>query len=48
MFYIVLKYEDNKLLCSTLYSSWLIHTYMHIHSTDPVSASITSEYRTCQ
>ena len=24
------------------------HTYIHIHATDPVSASIASEYGTCQ
>jgi len=25
-----------------------IHTYIHIHSTDPVPASIASEYGTCR
>jgi len=29
------------------YTHTYTHTYIHIHSTDPVSASIASEYGTC-
>jgi hypothetical protein len=31
----------------SIHTYTLIHSYIHIHSTDPVSASIISEYATC-